>query len=492
MSKRTAIIDIGSNSVRMVIYEKTSRFAFHIIYESKSKVRLSQNAYQNGNNLQDDAMDKAFYALDDFVNIILSFKARKTLCVATSALRDAPNKKEFIHRVYNKLKLKIKIIDGQREAYLGGIACTNLLPPQGDALTIDIGGGSTEFAFVNNKNIKQTISLNLGALRLKELFFDKNDIKGAKKYIDNKLYELDNIHTNKLIGVGGTSRALSTSIMKQIDFPLKKLHAFEYNAIGYKNLIEKILESNEEGLKALYIKANRYDIIKPGALILQRVMKKLSIETFVTSGVGVREGLYLSDLLRNSKDKFPLNYNTSVRNILDLHVKDKEYSNNLNKLVKNIFDLLKDEFNLDESYRSDLATSAKLYPSGGSIHQYAQNRHSYYLVQSELEYGVTQKQMILISTLLRYAKRKLPSISHVQEYKMLLPDLNSLNSLSYIFTLCIYLLNHRPKNIDFECFLKDGNLIVKSDREMYLCKENLKDLSAPPHLLDKDFKIIFS
>jgi len=491
LSKRTAIIDIGSNSLRMVIYEKTSRFAFHIIYESKSKVRLSQNAYQNGNNLQVDAMDRAFYTLYDFVNIISSFNARKTLCIATSALRDAPNKKEFLDRIYTKLKLKIKIIDGQREAYLGGIACANLLPPQENALSIDIGGGSTEFAFIDNKNIKQTISLNLGALRLKELFFDKDDIKGAKKYIDDKLYELDNIHTKKLIGIGGTSRALSTSIMKQINFPLKKLHAFEYNAKSYKNLIENILEANDDELKNLYIKENRYDIIKPGALIFQRVMKKLSIEIIATSGVGVREGVYLSDLLRSSKDKFPVNYNTSVRNILDLHVRDREYANNLNKLVKNIFDLLKDEFSLDERYRDDLAISAKLYPSGGNIHQYAQNRHSYYLVQSELEYGITQKQMLLISTLLRYAKRKLPSMAHVEKYKVLLPDLNTLNTLSYILTLSIYLLNHRPRNIDFECYIKDRNLMIKSNREMFLCKEDLKNLKAPSHLLDKDFKIIF-
>ena len=493
MSKRTAIIDIGSNSLRMVIYEKTSRFAFHIIYESKSKVRLSQNAYENGNNLQNDAMDRAFYTLSDFVNIISSFNARKTLCVATSALRDAPNKKEFLHRIYTKLKLKIKIIDGQREAYLGGIACANLLPPQENALSIDIGGGSTEFAFINNKNIKQTISLNLGTVRLKELFFDKNDIKGAKKYIDDKLYELDKIHTKKLIGVGGTSRALSTSIMKQINFPLKKLHAFEYNVKNYKDLIENILKANnDDELKKLYIKPNRYDIIKPGALILQRVIKKLSIEVFVTSGVGVREGVYLSDLLRNSKDRFPVNYNTSVRNILDLHVKDREYANNLNKLVKNLFDLLKGEFCLDERYRDDLAISAKLYPSGGSIHQYAQNRHSYYLVQSELEYGVTQRQMLLISTLLRYAKRKLPSTAHFEEYKVLLPDLNALNTLSYILTLSIYLLNHRPRNIDFKCSIENGDLIIESDREMYLCKEDLKDLKTPSHLSDKNFKIIFT
>jgi Exopolyphosphatase len=99
MAKRVAVIDIGSNSIRMVVFEKTSRFAFHLLHEAKSKVRISQNAYQNGGNLQPAAMDRTFYALSDFLTVAASFKVTKTLCVATSALRDAPNKAEFIQRV---------------------------------------------------------------------------------------------------------------------------------------------------------------------------------------------------------------------------------------------------------------------------------------------------------------------------------------------------------------------------------------------------------
>jgi exopolyphosphatase/guanosine-5'-triphosphate,3'-diphosphate pyrophosphatase len=488
LAKRVAVIDIGSNSVRMVIYEKTSRFAFHLLYESKSKVRLSQNAYQNNGNLQEDAMDRAFFALSDFVNIISSFKARKTLCVATSALRDAPNKHIFLKRVREKLKLNIKIIDGEREAYLGGIACANLLPNQEDALTIDIGGGSTEFAHINNKNIKDTISLDLGTVRLKELFFDKGDIDGAKVYIDEKLSVLDHIKTSKLIGIGGTLRALSTAVMKQNKFPLRKLHAYEVNMDEYETLLKDILDAkDDETLKNLYIKENRFDIIKPGSLILQRVIKKLKINNLITSGVGVREGVYLSDLLRSSNDKLPANYNTSVRHILDSHVSDKEYSNNLNKLSKQLFDILQDKFGLDKSYRSDLAVAAKLYPSGGSIHQFAQNRHSYYLLQSSLEYGFTQKQMVLISTLVRYAKRKLPSSTHVQKYKDLLPEQDVLNALNYILTLSIFLLSHRPRNIDFECSLCENKLYVNSKNEMYLAKEEMSSLKSL-----EDLEIVFN
>ncbi len=482
MSKRTAIIDIGSNSVSMVIYEKTSRFAFNLIYESKSKVRLSQDAYKNDENLQKIPMQRTFDALSDYMKVIASLKAKKTLCVATSALRDAPNKKEFLKKVSDKLGLKIKIIDGQKEAYLGGIACANLLPTQENALTIDIGGGSTEFAFINQKNIEETISLNLGTLRLKELFFDNANEKEAIKYIDEKLQKLNTITSNKLVGIGGTMRALSTAIMQEVDFPLIKLHAFESDAKRYKNFIDKILVADEKELLKLGIKENRLDVIKTGSIILQRVIKKLSISEIITSGVGVKEGLYLSDLLRHAKDKLPANYNPSVRNILDLYVDDKNYSNNLSKLSKILFDLLQDKLHLATEHRASLSTGALLYPAGSSIHQFSLNKHSYYLLQSSLEYGFTQKQIVLISTLVRYAKRKLPSQMHVDKYAILLPKRETLDALSYILSLSIALLSHRPRNIDFTLTLKDNTIHVTTKDKLYLTQEAIKTLEPLKNL----------
>ncbi|MDP1784520.1 MAG: Ppx/GppA family phosphatase, partial [Sulfuricurvum sp.] len=143
MAHCTAIIDIGSNSMRMAVVQKSSRFAFHIIHEVKSSVRLSENAYTNSGHLHQFAMDRTASALGEFLLIARSFKARKILCVATSALRDAPNASEFIARIRREHALSIKVIDGEREAYLGGMACANLLPPM-DAISVDVGGGSSE------------------------------------------------------------------------------------------------------------------------------------------------------------------------------------------------------------------------------------------------------------------------------------------------------------------------------------------------------------
>ncbi len=127
MAKVTTIIDIGSNSMRMVVLEKSSRFAFNLINETKSRVKISEGCYENNGNLQEAPMQRAFNSLQSFLNISKALKSRKIICVATSALRDAPNAKEFLSKVKNELSLNIRVIDGPKEAYYGGIAAQNLI-----------------------------------------------------------------------------------------------------------------------------------------------------------------------------------------------------------------------------------------------------------------------------------------------------------------------------------------------------------------------------
>ena len=488
MAKIVTIIDIGSNSVRMVIYEKTSRYAFHLLHEEKSKVRISQDAYKHNGELQEVPMQRTFDALKDFLTISESFKSRKILCVATSALRDAPNKADFLQKVKKKLKLNIKVISGEKEAYLGAIACANLLPKQKNSMSIDIGGGSTEIAFIDGDNVSNTLSLKLGTVRLKELFFDTNELSKAIEYIDKELEELPHTAIKTLIGIGGTFRAVSAAIQKQQNYPLDKLHAYSYDVETFQKYLKEVLQAKTtQELKKLFIKSERFDVIKPGVLILQRVVHKLQAKKIITSGVGVREGVYLSDLLRNSHHKFPHNYNTSVRYILDSYVIHKGYSNNLTHLVKKVFDITHNYFGIEQKYRYELAIAAKLYPAGSSVHFYSQNKHTYYLIQSALEYGFTHQNIMLIATLTRYAKSKLPASSHIQKYKELLPDEHTCNVLSFLLSLSIALLSHRPRNIDFEIEFQDNELKIISKNKLYLAQETVKKLECS----HKEFQVVF-
>jgi exopolyphosphatase/guanosine-5'-triphosphate,3'-diphosphate pyrophosphatase len=481
LAKRTAIIDIGSNSVRMVIFEKTSRFAFHLLHEAKSRVRISEDAYLHDGNLQEPAMERAASALRDFLAIADSYRVRKTLCVATSAVRDAPNKNRFLNRMKKEFGLTVKVINGEKEAYLGGIASANLLP-RIDGVTIDIGGGSTECAYLENGSVIRNHSLNLGTVRLKELFFDHGDISGATTYVDAALDGLP--ASSQAIGIGGTFRALARTLLKKSGHPLQKMHGYRFDAEAMHAYLGMILEAPDNAaLKKLGIKKERYDVIRPGALILSRLLKHLGSETLTASGVGVREGVFLSDLLRHSKHRFPDHFNPSMRCLLDRYDIEPSQSQHIAKTAKRLFDLLHKRLEIPAHYRTDLSIAARLCKIGTALHYYSHHQHSYYLTQSALEYGYTHETIMLVSTLVRFQKRKRPSKAHRSTYEPLLPDDRVLKGLSFLLALSDALLAHHPKNIDFVLEYDDGELTVCGrERPLYLPQEQAGALEFPKGL----------
>jgi exopolyphosphatase/guanosine-5'-triphosphate,3'-diphosphate pyrophosphatase len=481
MAQCTAIIDIGSNSMRMAVVQKTSRFAFHIIHEVKSSVRLSEAAYTNSGHLQKSAMDRTASALGEFLLIARSFKARKILCVATSALRDAPNAGEFIARIRQEHALSIKVIDGAREAYLGGMACANLLPPM-DAISVDVGGGSSEFAQMSHGKVERMFSLNIGTVRLKELFMDHGDIEGAVRYIDDALNTLPFESTQTLIGIGGTFRALTRALMKKEDYPLKKLHGYSTTKETFETFSNAIMEASPKKLKSLNIKPDRFDTIKPGTLILQRIAHHLNVQTLICSGVGVREGVYLNDLLRNAKDQFPQNYNPSLRYLLDTYATFSNHSVECSALAKRLFTLMHAHLDLPTSFRTELVMGAKLLPIGLGVRYYAYQKHSHYLALNALNYGLTHSQIALVSHLLLFKKGHTSSdLIPKNSYGSLLPSNKILNALYTILWLSHILLAQRSSAQSLILSFCDGQLTVEG-KDLYLAREQLKNLPLPPQL----------
>jgi len=481
MAKCTAVIDIGSNSMRMAVFQKTSRFAFHIIHEVKSSVRLGENAYKNNGILQQKAMDRTAAALGEFLSVATSFGARKILCVATSALRDAPNGNEFISRIRRDFGLQIKVIDGEKEAYYGGLACANLLP-RIDAVTVDVGGGSSEFTLLSSGKITTLFSLNIGTVRLKELYLDRNDIKGAVEYIDNALSQLPPLHADTLIGIGGTFRALTRALMKKENYPLKKLHAYSTNESQFNLFCDQILEATPKKLRSLYIKPDRFDTIKPGTMILQRIIRYLGISQLLCSGVGVREGVYLHDLLRNNGGLFPSNYNPSLRYLLDTYALHSDHGNQCARLAGKMFDLLVSALNIDDNYRQELVMAAKLLPVGIGIRYYAYQRHSHYLTLNALDYGLTHQQIILIAHLLLFKKGSTSSsLVPKNSYGPLLPDSATLNALYALLWLSHVLLASRHNADDIDMHYENDKLIIMA-KHPYLATEQLKNIVLPKNL----------
>lgn len=481
MAKITTIIDIGSNSMRMVVFKKSSRFAFHLINETKSRVKISEGSYNNGGVLQEIPMDRAFNALKSFLSIANSLKSRKILCVATSALRDAPNKKEFINRVKNELGLSIKVIAGEKESFYGGIAALNLLHIN-DFVTLDIGGGSTELCIVDNQNIEHAISLNVGTVRLRELFFQNGDYDGAKEYIYKQLelYEqFAKLSNPVIVGMGGTARALSRVILKNTSYPLDVLHGFSYEYDDYKWIFEQIVSTDDTSvLKKLGIKKDRFDTIQEGTFIFKTILEYLQTKKVYTSGVGVREGVYLTDLLRNSNNRFPANFNVSIRSLLDRFELCEKQTAFFAQNTRDIFNVLKPLHNLDEKYRSMLVIASKLHSIGVTLNFYQYSDHAFNFILNGLNYGVSHEDRALIAHIIKYSKKSIPDKEDIEEFNLLLPELETVQWLSFMITLNLR-LNVDFNNKRFEYILDGRKLTIKTDEHIYLTHAACEKVVSP-------------
>ncbi|ENQ6619461.1 Ppx/GppA family phosphatase [Campylobacter lari] len=487
MAKKTAVIDLGSNSVRMVIFERTSRYGFFICSEHKKKVRLGENAYNNNKILQEEAMLKAEKALSYFKEKALKEKCRKIIAVGTSALRDAPNAKEFITRISKNVGLNIKCINGKTESFLGGLAALNLLSNIQNATTIDIGGGSTELCLIKEGKIVDCISLDLGTVRLKEIFYDTKKFNALNQFIQETLTQIPKHFQNEnIIAIGGSLRALSNSIMKKNSYPFKMIHNFIYDFEEEKNHIEKI--QNAKNLVDFNIKKDRFDTIKEGCVIFLALAKKLKAKNIITSAVGVREGVFLSNLFQKYAKikndtidfskfnaKFPPNFNPSLKSLQDRF--NIDYNDKSAYFANKLFDTLLPIHKVDISFKKDLLNAAKLAHIGERVNFYFANEHSAYMALNGLHFGFSHKEILLISTLLKANGKSINPL--VIEYiKELLPNNHILSWLNFILALAKKLAKDTDINLDF--MLKNHTLYIYSDKkQIYFSKEEIKKISKP-------------
>ena len=480
MSKRTAIIDIGSNSARMAVFEKSSRFGFHLITETKSRVRIGEGAYEFGGVLQDAALDRAFKTLQEFKNIIQSLKCSKVLCVATSALRDAPNASAFIKKVHTQLGIHIKVIEGKKEAYYGAVGAINYLQHLDDALTVDIGGGSTELAKIENGVIVDTLSLDIGTVRLKELFFDKKKtLEETRHFIETELSRIpSHFFSATLIGIGGTLRSLSKILMEKTAYPLKTVHGYTYELAPHAPFINAIVTSDVLSLKNLGVRKDRYDTMREGCIIFQSLFQKFDAKKVITSGAGVREGAYLCDLLRSFHHTFPSDFKLSLRSLKDrFSIMEKE-DFYLIQLTLSLFQALKPLHLVEDRYQFELKTAAQLHSIGIKLGFYQNQLHGFYFILNSLNYGFSHEEKMVIAMLIKLQNNKLPTPQDLSPYESLLPNLQTLTWLSFLLALAkaIY-TDLSPTKMAFS--YQNHTLTIYTQRSLFLAKEQIKQLVKP-------------
>lgn len=299
---RSAVIDIGSNSVRLVVYAGTGR-APTPLFNEKSMCGLGRGLSESG-RLNEDGMRAARDALRRFAAVVRMMGVHDLQVVATAACRDAENGPEFVASIERDTGFSIRILDGQEEAYYSSLGVL-AGQPDADGIVGDIGGGSLELIDLTPAGPGTKISLPLGPFRLPTASY-----AGTKAHIDETLKAvpwIDRARGRSLIAVGGAWRAIAKLHMAQAGYPLRIIHHYRLATSEASEFTRLLGKQSKESLQRLgELPRRRLDVLGPTALVLRRLIKVAQPKELVFTAYGLREGLEFARLPADEQALDPL------------------------------------------------------------------------------------------------------------------------------------------------------------------------------------------
>lgn len=311
MNKCIAAIDMGTNSFHLIIVQVKSDGSFKIIDREREVIRLGSHKGKEFSLISEGEMEKATDVLKDFAKIAQFYKA-DIRAIATSAVREARNKEEFINHIFEETGITVEAVNGKTEAELIYLGVQHALDIQNKKiLCIDIGGGSTEFLLGENGISEFAESIKIGAVRLSKLFFpdytlSESGIDMCRQYIREKLNSCSNIHPgyrfDMAVGSSGTVVAAASIISFRRTGKFKKsLNGFTITAGEVYELTSDVLKCKSP-VDRLFIEGmeiKRADIIPAGLLILREVFKTLGLEAMTVSENALREGIIIDTISKS-------------------------------------------------------------------------------------------------------------------------------------------------------------------------------------------------
>ncbi len=445
MTERIAIIDLGSNSARLIVMHIYYNGAYNLVYNEKETVRLSEGMSDN-QLLQPEAMERALGTLKVFAHMCKLFQVDKILAVGTAALRNALNGPDFVQRVHQETGIPLRAISGESEAKLGYLGVINTLDVT-DALLFDLGGGSTELTLIRNRKAERVISLPFGAVNLTEQFSLQNKISDTQL---NELYifimhQLDRIPWLKnisipLIGVGGTARNIAKMDQKRKNYPFPKVHNYRLGSISFNDLWKVMAKTSlAQRRKFPGLSSERADIIVSGLSIVKCLLDSTMSTQLIISGCGVREGLFLQYYLSRAGqgDLVSDTLLHSTHNMLLFYKGDTTHAYHVAALAESLFDGWQPLLKLQQRDRTLLRVAALLHDIGITINYYDHARHSAYLVENARLFGLTHREQMLAAVIAGWHNG--PSSKYVRNriYSEFLddPDWQTARKLSLLLTL---------------------------------------------------------
>ncbi|MEI7024781.1 exopolyphosphatase [Paenibacillus sp. y28] len=469
-SKHIGIIDIGSNSIRLVIYELTEQAAYRVIDESKESARLSQRINEAG-ILPDEELADIVDILRHFQLLCRASRVDRLRAVATAAIRNAANSGEIVAKLEAATGLTIEVLSGEEEARLGFIATMNTLDIK-DGFLVDIGGGSTEITLFLDRKLQHSVSLPFGAVNTAKRFtpgghVTDTDIASIRHMIKQALEEHTWLRGHAglpLIGLGGTFRTLAKVHQRQRKYSLPLTHNYDLSREQGDSLFHWIASQPLAKRKKIDgLSAERADIIVPGIVILHTIFMQTEASHFIISGSGLRDGLFF-EMLYPQQPVLDDVLAHGVSNLLALHPSiPLNHVQQVNRLALKIADdLMKQGSGITASGLRLLSAAALLYRIGVSVSYYDYQKHTFYLIAHSRLGGLSHREIIKCALIASY-KSKSRNRQQALAYKDLLndTDLEETERLGTLLQLAIALDRSETGPIaEVDALVKDIELVV--------------------------------
>jgi exopolyphosphatase/guanosine-5'-triphosphate,3'-diphosphate pyrophosphatase len=411
----------------MIVVRVRPDFSFEIIDREKEMVRLGAGGL-DGKQLTPEAMNAALQALKKFARLAESHQVDEILAVATSATREAENGGAFLRAIERRTGIRARIITGTEEARLIHLAAVYGVDTPKPAVVIDIGGGSVEITLGSGREVAFARSFKIGVIRLTERFVDSDPISSRDERkmsdfigdeVDRYLEHLVENGFDRVIGTSGTILSLGVvaTAMDRGSVP-QEVRNLRVTAKSLRKLRKTAVEMDlEERMHLPGLDPRRADLMVAGAILLDRLLKKLKADEITLCDLALREGVLLDYIHRHRRDiarvdKYPDVRRRSVVELAERSAWEADHSRQVAAIALTLFDATRRIHRLGEREREWLDYAALLHDIGNHISYEKHHRHSYYLTKHGDLRGFEPEEIAIIALVTRYHRRAVPHKLH--------------------------------------------------------------------------------
>ena len=475
---RLGAIDIGSNSVRLLVAEALRGSNYRILDEEREPTRLGRSVSSKG-LLDDESMERTITALRTFKQIAAGYQVTSLRTIATCAVRESRNGPEFCRRVREQVGLDVEVISGEREARLAFASVQHAFDLSSkNVIVADIGGGSTELVFATGNLIESIFSTPLGAVRLTEQFgigdgVEDADVARGLARLEEEVTACLKKRTTRplfaphfLVGCGGTFTTLAELMMaakREVDVPVA---GYRVSQAEIRHLLDRLSKLPLRARRNMPgMTPDRADIILAGLTIIDALLKRFRVNTVVVHTRGVRDGLVremIEESLGTSGDE-PAQREAAIERLAAACSGEVEHGRTVAALAGKIYEQLATPLDLAPGDRLLLECAARLQDVGYVINYDQHHKHSYHLIRNARIPGIRANDLEIIANVARYHRGAHPKRKHENLSRLSSDDQQRVQRMAAILRLAGGLDRSRTQAVrDVVASIADGRAVIEA------------------------------